>query len=233
MYPSGRWYGAVVAQVHRGTAVELTLDWNDGDNQHRRQPLSYVRRPTEAPGRGPVSTPTATRRAPLSSNAYTLNRSPGVRVSRMMGSSTSMRSPQQLPQQPPQLDRGGRSPGPADAADLSPDGQEMSVLHEPLSNMSRLRRFRRDHDQLQLSEAVGRSSSEADEGANGGRMARTMPSLPVQHGSRGRGGRAASLSTRGRGGGRGGRGGTRGRADPLPPGVQLRRQGSDEFEGAF
>ena len=48
----GRWYGAVVAEVHRGATTEVTLDWNDGDSLYRRQALSNVRRPTEPPRPG-------------------------------------------------------------------------------------------------------------------------------------------------------------------------------------
>ena len=50
LYPNGRWYPAVVSQVHDGGDA-FTLDWEDGDANHKRQPASNVRaRPGAATG---------------------------------------------------------------------------------------------------------------------------------------------------------------------------------------
>jgi len=42
MYPTGRYYSATVAEVHDGGAA-YTLNWDDGDTQHRRVVAEHVR----------------------------------------------------------------------------------------------------------------------------------------------------------------------------------------------
>ena len=57
LYPNGRWYPAVVSQVHDGGDA-FTLDWEDGDANHKRQPASNVRaRPGAATGSCECSSP--------------------------------------------------------------------------------------------------------------------------------------------------------------------------------
>ena len=68
LYPNGRWYPAVVSQVHDGGDA-FTLDWEDGDANHKRQPASNVRaRPGAATGSCECSSPQTCR--PIGLVAY-------------------------------------------------------------------------------------------------------------------------------------------------------------------